>query len=172
MRILEALTQTYTGTELWMNVLPGATVEWYLDPIAWSAIATAVATIAYAVISIGLWKATKQTAILTQRMFESSNRPYITVDRLETREFAGYRRVDITFKNFGKVPGREVWVRTKVFHNEAEKHSYAPDPIFVHPGGEFLGQVNIDDPEFASILQNGGFLIGAGSEKTLPRTTP
>src|SRR5215510_13019470 len=113
-----------------MNILPGAIVEWYLDPIAWSAIATAVATIAYAVISIGLWKATKQTAILTQRMFDA-----------ERGGIAARRR------RSGKPPER---------HSLSEQRAAEPPE---------------SKSRFFHTLR-GGFLIGAGSEKTIPRTTP
>jgi hypothetical protein len=118
---------------------------WYKDPVAWSVIATAVATIVYAIISSGLWKATKRTAEIaertadiTQRIFEAANRPYIGIDRVNAIDEELKKGVDIVVKNFGTIPARELCGQTTMKTDKQVVFTNEAGPTILCQGGEFV----------------------------------
>jgi len=137
-------------------------VPWYKDPVAWSAIVAAAATLVYAVVTIFLWKATKRTADiaehatnisqrsvdLTQKMFDETNRPYIGIEKLDCKKINGQKRVDLIFRNFGTVTAQDVWSELKVFHNGRQVDSHRAKPILAHQDFGFICTHTIIDDVF------------------------
>jgi hypothetical protein len=66
---------------------------------------TALVTTIYAIFTVLLWQATKRQATLTQRTFEASNRPYLSM-RLEEDAVGSFSVLSFTVEivNVGSVP--------------------------------------------------------------------
>lgn len=130
-------------------------IPWYRDPATLSGLSSiviALATLLYVIISVFLWKATKRSADITEKMFEASNRPYIGIDRIDAVDKDYPKKIDLTVKNFGTVPAKDVWEETTArTHNEVVHH-HKSDPTILCQGGAFVSGINISEELYSAIL--------------------
>ncbi len=82
---------------LWLNAYSPA-----LTAVA--TVGILLATIVYAVITVGLWRATKRQADITRVMFEAGNRPWVSVTLGEPRLDPNLVMFVLTLQNGGTVP--------------------------------------------------------------------
>jgi hypothetical protein len=92
----------------------GAWVSWLQANngavIAIATVAGVLVAILYAIFTGGLWKETRRQAKITQRMFEASHRPYVSINPLWTTGDVDPRTarrgisIEFTLENHGGVP--------------------------------------------------------------------
>ena len=85
----------------------------------WAVAVTAVATVAYVVVSVLLWLATKRTADLTHQMFEATQRPYLGIEATNLTQLMYVKpmstwRCDLIIKNFGNAPAVDVRINWRI----------------------------------------------------------
>ncbi|MBZ5553711.1 MAG: hypothetical protein LAO21_13385 [Acidobacteriia bacterium] len=96
--------------------------QWWRDPATVTAIATAViavATVVYAIVSLGHWRATKRSAQVAQKILELTHRPYLTVDDSRAEDDPVNRKLSVVFifKNVGSVPACELTIEWGFYIN-------------------------------------------------------
>jgi hypothetical protein len=95
---------------------------------------TALATLAYVLISLLLWRATKQSAETTRKIFEQTHRPYVGMQSWELWKDAGAKGHlnCLTLINVGNVPASNVHVHIETFdHSGTIEKATSPEAGFV-----------------------------------------
>jgi hypothetical protein len=106
---------------------------------------TALATLAYVVISLLLWRATKQSAEMTRKIFEQTHRPYVGIQSWELWRDAGTKGHlnCLTLINVGNVPASNVHVNIETFDHSGciEKATSAEAGFVLFPNQAYTVQV-------------------------------
>jgi len=106
---------------------------------------TALATLAYVVISLLLWRATKQSSEVTRKIFEQTHRPYVGIQSWELWKDAGPKgRLNcLTLINVGNVPASNVHVHIETFDHSGsiEKGTSAEAGFVLFPNQAYTVQV-------------------------------
>jgi hypothetical protein len=106
---------------------------------------TALATLAYVLISLLLWKATKESAETTRKIFEQTHRPYVGIQSWELWKDAGPKGHlnCLTLINVGNVPASNVHVRLETFDHSGsiEKGTSAEAGFVLFPKQAYTVQV-------------------------------
>ena len=101
-------------------------MSWWPDPVVVTAILTGViagSTVAYVIITVLLWKATKQSVDaskesveIAERTFEASHRPYLGIERIsrQTPPEGPHWRIVVRVRNFGSLPAPDVQMKAEV----------------------------------------------------------
>ena len=125
---------------------------WYQDPIVIATIIIAIATVAYVLVSIALWRATKRSTEITQKIFEAANRPYIGTEGVKTRinELEGFLRFEVEIKNFGTVPASNLTGGWDILYNGELLPIVRPqrDASILLPQGSIFLVAQLADPQF------------------------
>jgi len=124
------------GALQWLNENSGAVT-------AVATVAGVLVATAYSVFAAFQWRATKQQADLTQRIFEASHRPYLTTAVLEPTETGTHGRLSfaVVFENVGSVPADITRWEISGTLMDLEQHEHVVDrrePLH-NPEGESLG---------------------------------
>jgi hypothetical protein len=92
---------------------------WYQDPIILSSVVIAVATVVNLFVSVHLARSTRDSAKVTQRIFEAAYRPYlaISVQHAEMDEAANQFKIIFQINNVGAVPAHDVDISWHVIIN-------------------------------------------------------
>src|ERR1700731_1469627 len=118
--------------------------EWFTssDIAVW---VTALATIAYVLISLLLWRATQQSAETTRKIFEQTHRPYVGMQSWELWKDGGAKgHVNcLTLINVGNVPASNVHVNIETFDHSGciEKATSAEAGFVLFPDQAYTVQV-------------------------------
>jgi hypothetical protein len=106
---------------------------------------TALATLAYVLISLLLWRATKQSAETTRKIFEQTHRPYVGMQSWELWKDAGPKGHlnCLTLINVGNVPASNVHVHIETFDHSGsiEKGTSAEAGFVLFPNQAYTVQV-------------------------------
>lgn len=106
---------------------------------------TALATLAYVVISLLLWRATKQSSEITRKIFEQTHRPYVGMQSWELWKDAGPKGHlnCLTLINVGNVPASNVHVHIETFDHSGsiEKGTSAEAGFVLFPNQAYTVQV-------------------------------
>lgn len=106
---------------------------------------TALATLAYVVISLLLWRATQQSAETTRKIFEQTHRPYVGIQSWELWKDAGAKGYlnCLTLINVGNVPASNVHVNIETFDHSGriEKATSAEAGFVLFPNQAYTVQV-------------------------------
>jgi hypothetical protein len=106
---------------------------------------TALATLAYVVISLLLWRATKDSAEMTRKIFEQTHRPYVGMQSWELWKDAGAKGHlnYLTLINVGNVPASNVHVNIETFDHSGciEKATSAEAGFVLFPNQAYTVQV-------------------------------
>ncbi len=106
---------------------------------------TALATLAYVVISLLLWRATKESAETTRKIFEQTHRPYVGIQSWELWKDAGPKGYlnCLTLINVGNVPASNVHVHVETFDHSGsiEKGTSAEAGFVLFPNQAYTVQV-------------------------------
>ena len=106
---------------------------------------TALATIAYVLISLLLWRATQQSAETTRKIFEQTHRPYVGMQSWELWKDGGAKgHVNcLTLINVGNVPASNVHVNIETFDHSGciEKATSAEAGFVLFPDQAYTVQV-------------------------------
>jgi hypothetical protein len=106
---------------------------------------TALATLAYVLISLLLWRATKESAETTRKIFEQTHRPYVGMQSWELWKDAGLKGHlnCLTLINVGNVPASNVHVHIETFDHSGsiEKGTSAEAGFVLFPKQAYTVQV-------------------------------
>jgi hypothetical protein len=106
---------------------------------------TALATLAYVLISLLLWRATKQSSETTRKIFEQTHRPYVGIQSWELWKDAGPKGHlnCLTLINVGNVPASNVHVHVETFDHSGsiEKGTSAEAGFVLFPNQAYTVQV-------------------------------
>lgn len=106
---------------------------------------TALATLAYVLISLLLWRATKESAEVTRKIFEQTHRPYVGIQSWELWKDAGPKGHlnCLTLINVGNVPASNVHVHVETFDHSGsiEKGTSAEAGFVLFPKQAYTVQV-------------------------------
>jgi hypothetical protein len=106
---------------------------------------TALATLAYVLISLLLWRATKHSAETTRKIFEQTHRPYVGMQSWELWKNAGAKGHlnCLTLINVGNVPASNVHVNIETFDHSGtiEKATSAEAGFVLFPNQAYTVQV-------------------------------
>jgi len=106
---------------------------------------TALATLAYVLISLLLWRATEHSAQTTRKIFEQTHRPYVGMQGWELWKDAGPKGHFncLTLINVGNVPASNVHVNIETFDHSGsiEKGSSAEAGFVLFPNQAYTVQV-------------------------------
>lgn len=106
---------------------------------------TALATLAYVLISLLLWQATKESAETTRKIFEQTHRPYVGMRSWELWKDAGSKGHlnCLTLINVGNVPASNVHVHVETFDHSGsiEKGTSAEAGFVLFPNQAYTVQV-------------------------------
>ena len=118
--------------------------EWF-DSTSIAVWVTALATLAYVVISLLLWRATEHSAQTTRKIFEQTHRPYVGMQSWELWRDAGPKGHFncLTLINVGNVPASNVHVNIETFDHSGtiEKASSAEAGFVLFPNQAYTVQV-------------------------------
>jgi hypothetical protein len=92
-------------------------VVWYKDPLTVATIVIAVATVAYFISTMLLWRETRDSVRITRDMFEASHRPYIGLTAISHTISDEKATFTVRYKNAGSVPARDFKVGVQVVAN-------------------------------------------------------
>ena len=106
---------------------------------------TALATLAYVVISLLLWRATEHSSQTTRKIFEQTHRPYVGMQSWELWKDAGPKGYFncLTLINVGNVPASNVHVNIETFDHSGsiEKATSAEAGFVLFPNQAYTVQV-------------------------------
>jgi hypothetical protein len=106
---------------------------------------TALATLAYVVISLLLWRATEHSSQTTRKIFEQTHRPYVGMQSWELWKDAGPKGHFncLTLINVGNVPASNVHVNIETFDHSGsiEKATSAEAGFVLFPNQAYTVQV-------------------------------
>jgi hypothetical protein len=106
---------------------------------------TALATLAYVLISLLLWRATKHSAEMTRKIFEQTHRPYVGMQSWELWKDAGAKGHlnCLTLINVGNVPASNVHVHIETFDHSGtiEKATSAEAGFVLFPNQAYTVQL-------------------------------
>jgi hypothetical protein len=106
---------------------------------------TALATLAYVLISLLLWRATKQSAETTRKIFEQTHRPYVGMQSWELWKDSGAKGYlnCLTLINVGNVPASNVHVHVETFDHSGtiEKATSAEAGFVLFPNQAYTVQL-------------------------------
>ena len=106
---------------------------------------TALATLAYVLISLLLWRATRQSAETTRKIFEQTQRPYVGMQSWDLWKDAGLKGHlnCLTLINVGRVPASNVHVTVETFDHSGsiENASSAEAGFVLFPNQAYAVQV-------------------------------
>jgi hypothetical protein len=106
---------------------------------------TALATLAYVLISLLLWRATKHSAETTRKIFEQTHRPYVGMQSWELWKDAGAKGHlnCLTLINVGNVPASNVHVHIETFDHSGtiEKATSAEAGFVLFPNQAYTVQL-------------------------------
>jgi hypothetical protein len=106
---------------------------------------TALATLAYVLISLLLWRATKQSAETTRKIFEQTHRPYVGMQNWDLWKDAGAKGHlnCLTLINVGNVPASNVHVHIETFDHSGtiEKATSAEAGFVLFPNQAYTVQL-------------------------------
>jgi hypothetical protein len=109
---------------------------------------TALATLAYVLISLLLWRATRHSAETTQKIFEQTHRPYVGVQSWELWKDAGAKGYlnCLTLMNVGNVPASNVHAHIETFDHSGsiEKATSAEAGFVLFPNQAYTVQLATD----------------------------
>lgn len=109
---------------------------------------TALATLAYVLISLLLWRATKHSAETTRKIFEQTHRPYVGMQSWELWKDAGAKGHlnCLTLTNVGNVPASNVHVHIETFDHSGtiEKATSAEAGFVLFPNQAYTVQLATD----------------------------
>lgn len=133
---------------------------WYKDPITLATLVIAAATAIYCVMTILLWRATKNTADLTRLLFEKTNRPFVATKEVTSIAMGGGLQAQITLSNFGTVPAMDMRVSiTHWLNNEQLTSTEQPlSKIILAPRVEIILESTVTDNRL-NIVSMSGFEI-------------
>jgi len=107
---------------------------------------TALATLAYVLISLLLWRATKHSAETTRKIFEQTHRPYVGMQSWELWKDAGAKGHlnCLTLINVGNVPASNVHVHIETFDHSGtiEKATSAEAGFVLFPNQAYMVQLS------------------------------
>jgi hypothetical protein len=107
---------------------------------------TALATLAYVLISLLLWRATKHSAETTRKIFEQTHRPYVGMQSWELWKDAGAKGHlnCLTLINVGTVPASNVHVHIETFDHSGtiEKATSAEAGFVLFPNQAYTVQLS------------------------------
>jgi hypothetical protein len=107
---------------------------------------TALATLAYVLISLLLWRATKHSAETTRKIFEQTHRPYVGMQSWELWKDAGAKGHlnCLTLINVGNVPASNVHVHIETFDHSGtiEKATSAEAGFVLFPNQAYTVQLS------------------------------
>jgi hypothetical protein len=106
---------------------------------------TALATLAYVLISLLLWRATKHSAETTRKIFEQTHRPYVGIQSWELWKDGGAKGHlnCLTLINVGNVPASNVHVHIETFDHSGtiEKATSAEAGFVLFPNQAYTVQI-------------------------------
>jgi hypothetical protein len=106
---------------------------------------TALATLAYVLISLLLWRATKHSAETTRKIFEQTHRPYVGMQSWELWKDGGAKGHlnCLTLINVGNVPASNVHVHIETFDHSGtiEKATSAEAGFVLFPNQAYTVQL-------------------------------
>jgi len=121
-----------------------ASIDW-LNSTNIAVWVTALATLAYVLISLLLWRATKQSSEITRKIFEQTHRPYVGIQSWELWKDAGPKGHlnCLTLINVGNVPASNVHVHIETFDHSGsiEKGTSAEAGFVLFPNQAYTVQV-------------------------------
>jgi hypothetical protein len=102
--------------------MPALIVNQWFDSASIAVWVTALATFAYVLISLLLWRATKHSAETTRKIFEQTHRPYVGIQSWELWKDAGAKGHlnCLTLINVGNVPASNVHVHIETFDHSGK----------------------------------------------------
>jgi hypothetical protein len=128
--------------------MPALIVNDWLNSTNIAVWVTALATLAYVLISLLLWRATKHSAETTQKIFEQTHRPYVGMQSWELWKSTGPNGHlnCLTLINVGNVPASNVHVNIETFDHSGsiEKATSAEAGFVLFPNQAYTVQVSTD----------------------------
>lgn len=125
--------------------MPAIIVDNWFDSTNIAVWVTAVATLAYVVISLLLWRATEHSAQTTRKIFEQTHRPYVGMQSWELWKDEGPRGHFncLTLINVGNVPASNVHVTIETFDHSGsiERGTSAEAGFVLFPNQAYTVQV-------------------------------
>jgi|CZKC01.1.fsa_nt_gi hypothetical protein len=125
--------------------MPALIVNRWFDSASIAVWVTALATLAYVVISLLLWRATKHSAETTRKIFEQTHRPYVGMQSWELWKDGGStgNLNCLTLINVGNVPASNVHVNIETFDHSGsiEKATSAEAGFVLFPNQAYTVQV-------------------------------
>jgi hypothetical protein len=125
--------------------MPAFIVNRWFDSASIAVWVTALATLAYVVISLLLWRATKHSAETTRKIFEQTHRPYVGMQSWALWKDGGStgNLNWLTLINVGNVPASNVHVNIETFDHSGsiEKATSAEAGFVLFPNQAYTVQV-------------------------------
>jgi hypothetical protein len=125
--------------------MPAFIVNRWFDSASIAVWVTALATLAYVVISLLLWRATKHSAETTRKIFEQTHRPYVGMQSWALWKDGGStgNLNCLTLINVGNVPASNVHVNIETFDHSGsiEKATSAEAGFVLFPNQAYTVQV-------------------------------